>query len=312
MTNFEVVEAGTRLDLFLIEQTSDLSRGQVQKLIEQGRVLVNGVTSPKSYKVRVGDTIALSSQDLNFTELKPEDIPLDIIYEDADLLILNKPAGCLVHPDSFTDSGTLVQGVIFRYPEVAQNIYDVDSSVSRLRPGIVHRLDRDTTGALMVAKTNAALHGMADLFRKREIKKVYLGLFYGKIEAPLLVEANIRRKTGDVNKMGIGQNNTGKPAKTLFEPEQVYENYPVTLARCLIESGRTHQIRVHAKYKGHPVIGDMLYGNKTSIQVSESLGAHRQMLHAWKLEFRHPVNSVNIEVIAPAPVDFQEILDKLS
>jgi 23S rRNA pseudouridine1911/1915/1917 synthase len=311
-------EADQRLDAYLAARQAQ-SRGVAQKWITQGAILVNGQTAKASHRLRVGDTVTFSESILAETPDRPqvpaaENIPLSVLHADSSCIVINKPAGMLVHPDTYTDRGTIVHGILALFPEVAAAVYDPDSPVSCLRPGIVHRLDRDTSGVLVVARTRPALENLADQFRQHQVEKEYVALLFGTVGGPVTVDAPIRRKPGRQNRMGIGTpDGEGKPARTHFLPEQYYRyhHYRFTWCVCRIDTGRTHQIRVHAKTLGHPVLGDPLYHHRTSQAASRQLGLTRQFLHAARLSFRHPDTGERLTFTAPLPDDLKTALHPL-
>lgn len=287
-----------RLDVFLARHIPHYSRSKLQRLIIDGKAVVNdAVVREPRYGLQVGDSVC-------FTEPEPSpDFPaaepgeLIIIFEDDALLVIDKPAGIVVHPNTFEDTGTLVQRLLAERPEIKHALYDANSSVSRLRPGIVHRLDKDTSGLMIVAKSREAMLALTEQFHKREVHKEYETLLYGRLKSPETVQAPIHRKGGGTSSLMVASHDPGqgRSAVTHFTPEETYvpyEKWPdevVTKVRVKIETGRTHQIRVHAKFIGHPVMGDQLYCNKPSKKLSDKLGLTTQVLRAVSLEFIHPL-----------------------
>ncbi|MFB3816019.1 MAG: RluA family pseudouridine synthase [Candidatus Methylomirabilales bacterium] len=292
-------DAGTRLDAFLA-RVSGLSRARVQALIAEGRALVDGAPRKPRHLVTPGARVELSVPPPAPLALAPEAMPLDILYEDQDLLVLNKPAGLVVHPGAGRSSGTLVHGLLAHCPHLP-GIGGVE------RPGIVHRLDRDTSGALVVAKSEAAHQSLARQFKARQVQKRYVALVHGTLRQEAgRIEAPIGRRAQERQKMGVREG--GREARTAY---RVLRRLPGrTLVECLLETGRTHQIRVHLAHLGHPVVGDRTYGGRRERRRPE---APRQMLHAWRLGFHHPASGAWLEFTAPIPADMQaEIGEPLS
>jgi 23S rRNA pseudouridine1911/1915/1917 synthase len=294
-----IVEEGTRLDVFLAQRLPQYSRSKVQRFIEAEHATVDGRTIPISkHLLQTGERVVFTEPDPDpdFPQAEAGEIP--IIFEDDQILVINKPAGIVTHPNSFQDQGTLVQLLLHLRPEIKNALYDETSTVSRLRPGIVHRLDKDTSGLMVVAKTREAMLKLTEQFHRREVHKEYETVLYGRLKGPQTVNAPIQRKSGgSSNLMGAShEHGQGREAVTHFTPVEVfapYEKWPEELAtrtRVKIDTGRTHQIRVHAKFIGHPVLGDQLYGNKPSMKLSERLGYTHQLLTAVQLEFTHPVS----------------------
>ena len=306
-----------RLDVVLASHLPDYSRSKLQKYIEAGQVLVNQkvIVSPKQIIVE-GDILVF--QEPKGDPLYPlsEDISLTILFEDDDILAINKPVGMVVHPNDFHSSGTLVQAILHIRPDIEKAVYDAENPVSRLRPGIVHRLDKDTSGVILVAKTGSALANLAEQFQNHSVKKEYATLLYGQLTRKQTVDAPLQRKGGgDKNRMGASHDpEQGRAAITHLNPIKSwapYASWPheyMTYARVHIETGRTHQIRVHAKFIGHPVMGDSLYGNKPSQRLSEKLGMTHQMLHAASITFTHPTSGIIQTVEAPLTENFSNLL----
>jgi 23S rRNA pseudouridine1911/1915/1917 synthase len=291
------VEQPGRLDQFLVSQLATYSRSKLQRLIEAGHVNVDGV------EARTTSHQLLPGQQVKFVEPAPDPkfpeaqaIPLTVIFEDEALLVVDKPAGMITHPNTFKDQGTLVNALLAHCPSITEALYDPENPISRLRPGIVHRLDKDTSGLIVVAKTRAALLALAEQFHKRTVEKEYETLLYGDLKEARTVSAPIHRKGNEKHNIMVASHDQGqgRTAVTHFEPQEVYAPYakwPTELAtrtRVKIETGRTHQIRVHAKFIGHPVLGDHLYTHKPATSLSERLGLSHQQLRAVSLKFRHP------------------------
>lgn len=290
-----------RLDRCLAEQLPDLSRSRIQKLIEQGQVQVNGtVCSSKKTIVQIGDRITLSIPEAVPLDLQPEAMPLDILYEDEHLLILNKPVGLVVHPAPGHEAGTLVNALLAH----CQNLAGIGGVQ---RPGIVHRLDKDTSGAIAIAKTDQAHQQLQAQFKAKTARREYLAVVYGAPAASSgTVDAPVGRHLVDRKKMAVvPEEKGGRRAVTHWQVEERLGNY--TLMRFQLETGRTHQIRVHSAHIGHPVVGDPVYGSGRSVGVNLS----GQALHAWKLRLQHPLTGEWIEAIAPLPPDFTTLLKVL-
>lgn len=305
-----IEEQGNRFDVALAHILPEHSRSLLQNLIEQQKATLNGVTSKSKQIVLGGETIVINLPDPD-RELSVSPLPLEILYEDAWIRVINKPAGLLVHPNSLESTDSVVQRLLYRYPTVRQVIYDPLSEVSRLRPGIIHRLDKDTTGVLVTAATPGALQNISSQFHNHQTEKSYLAFLSGKFEQEHKVQTGMVRKSGKENIMSVTKTGEGREALSHFFPLQhiqLPDKRFITLVRCQITTGRTHQIRVHAKHIGYPVLGDSLYTNKTSLSVSHRLNIKRQMLHAQQLSFKHPDTELPITFKAPLPEDMSQIL----
>lgn len=300
--------AGTRLDQFLA-QSLGWSRARLQKLLKAGLVTVNGAARPAAYRVRAAETVTVQVPPPEPSHLAPEALALDIIFEDRDLLVLNKPPGLVVHPGAGHRQGTLLNALLHHCPEL-QEIGEVS------RPGLVHRLDKDTSGLLVVAKTALAHQSLVGQFAARETHKTYLALVWGRLAEPEgRIDKEIGRHPSQRHKMSVHARR-GKSAATRWRVLQEFPG-PLTLVELTIETGRTHQIRVHLASLGHPVLGDATYGGG----VSRLAGApklaglkplvHRQLLHAWRLEVRHPRSDERLSWEAPLPEDFRAVVDRL-
>jgi 23S rRNA pseudouridine1911/1915/1917 synthase len=299
--------AGIRLDSYLASRIQDWSRARLQRLIENEDVLVNSKPAKPSYKLRVDDEVELELTTPPSTSFAPENIPLDIVYEDATVAIVNKPAGLVVHPAAGVHSGTLANALAFHFQHLPE-------SGGIARPGIVHRLDRDTSGLLVVAKTDPALENLADQFRDRSVYKSYVALVHGRVEGDTgKIEQPLARDPTNRTRMAVVRG--GRSALTLFRVRRRYERF--TLLDVELKTGRTHQIRVHLASIKHPVVGDETYGGGRDNSIQDTnlrarirkLG--RQFLHAEKLAFLHPVTQTRIEFTAPLPADLNDILDEL-
>lgn len=288
---------GKRLDLFIALNEQTLSRSRAQYLIEKGLVSKNGVILKKpSNIVKTDDKITVYIEEPILLSAKPQDIPLDIIYEDSELLIVNKSRGMVVHPAVGNPDGTLVNALMNR----AISLSTINGVI---RPGIVHRLDKNTTGLMVVAKTDEAHNKLSSQFSKRTMKKIYIGLVEGNIDKDEgIIEVPITRNVnGDRKKMTV--NNNGRYAKTSYKVIERFSNY--TLAEFYLHTGRTHQIRVHCKYINHPIVGDPLYGWPTKLNVKG------QLLHSYFLEFTHPTTGEIMGFKKEIPEDFKQILEYL-
>ena len=286
-----------RLDIWLSNQIPDLSRSRVQTLISQGNVKVNDETcTSKKISVKTGDRIHLTLPETQPTSLQPQAIPLDILYEDDSLIIINKPAGLVVHPAAGHPDGTLVNALLAHCPLSA--IGGVQ------RPGIVHRLDKDTTGAIAIAKTDIAHQHIQAQLKTKTARREYLGIVYGIPNAEIgTVDLPIGRHPTDRRKMGIVPvEKGGRDAITHWQIKERIGNY--SLIHYQLETGRTHQIRVHTAEIKHPIIGDPMYSSNRSIGVNLT----GQALHAWRLQLEHPISGELIEAIAPLPDQFNTLL----
>lgn len=283
-----------RLDKVCSEIFSDYSRSQIKQLLDGGNITVNGKTEKAKYKVKSGDVIRLEEPETKTLELRPENIPLDIVYEDDDVIVINKPQGMVVHPAPGHDEHTLVNALLYHCPLSTIN--------GTFRPGIVHRIDKDTSGLLMVAKNDKAHRSLAKQLKDKTNIREYVALVHGRIaEDEGTINAPIGRSLKDRKKQAVVKD--GRNAVTHFEVLKRYRDY--TLVKCILETGRTHQIRVHMKYIGHPLVGDPLYGPKKTIK------GNGQFLHAGKLGFVHPTTGKLLIFEAPLPKFFQECLEKL-
>ncbi|WP_214763866.1 RluA family pseudouridine synthase [Exiguobacterium sp. s141] len=290
-----VAEEKARIDKWMSEQ-SDWSRSQIQDWIKAGDLLVNGQVVKPNYKLQEGDEIVVTVPEAVELEVLPENIELDVVYEDEDVIVVNKARGMVVHPAAGHTSGTLVNALLYHCDDLS-GINGVK------RPGIVHRIDKDTTGLLMVAKNDVAHESLASQLKDRKIKREYIALVHGEVAHELgTIEAPIGRDTNDRQRMTVTDKNA-KEAITHFRLLERYKDF--TLVECKLETGRTHQIRVHMRYIGHPLAGDPKYGPRRTIQLNG------QALHAATLGFFHPRTDEWLEFEAPLPADFEEELAKL-
>ena len=290
--------AGERLDKWLAAPERDLqmTRSAVQLRMEQQAVLVNGTPVPKNYRQRGGDVIEITLPEPEPLTLEPENIPLDIVYEDADLLVVNKPKGMVVHPAPGHATGTLVHALLYHCGDQLSGINGV------IRPGIVHRIDRNTSGLLMVAKTDAAHHSLSAQIQAHSFTREYQAVAVGRFREPSgTIDAPIGRHPVDRKKMCVTQKNS-KRAVTHYETILAYQK--ATHLRLRLETGRTHQIRVHLKYLGHPLPGDFLYCPDFSL-------IRRQALHSHKLTFLHPLSGEEMCFLAPLPADMKAMLPSM-
>lgn len=286
-----------RLDAYIASKQTDLSRSNIQKLIENGEILVNNSKKKMSYKVQEGDVVQINVPEAREANIKPENIPIDIVYQDNDIIVVNKPKGLVVHPANGNPDGTLVNAIMAICKDGLSGIG------GELRPGIVHRLDKDTSGLLIVAKNDKAHRIMSEQIKNREVRKIYIALVKGVVaENEATINMPIGRSTKDRKKMAVRKD--GKEAVTHFKVLKRYQNY--TLLEVKIDTGRTHQIRVHMAEIGHPVVGDMVYSSGKN-----EFGVEGQMLHAKSLDFKHPITGKQMHLEAPLPQYFQEVLLKL-
>lgn len=288
---------GTRLDVFLSEKQPELSRSHIQKVIESGGALVNGKAEKNRTKLKEGDTVSFTLPDPVSVDVLPEDIPLDILYEDHDVIVVNKARGMVVHPAAGVYNGTLVNALL-------HHCEDLSGINGAVRPGIVHRLDKDTSGVMIAAKNDAAHVDLAEQIRVKSAHRVYWAVVCGNIaEESGTIHGAIGRSQKDRQKMAVVLHN-GKDATTKFKVLERYGDY--TLVECRLLTGRTHQIRVHMAFIGHPVLGDPKYGPKKCPFAIEG-----QALHSKSLTFEHPVSKKEMTFEAPVPEDMQRIIDSL-
>ncbi len=304
------VQAGGRLDALVASEVDHCSRSFAATLIRQGCICVDGSVKKPGYAVKAGEVVSGKIAPPEASSFLPENIPLHILYEDPELLVVNKAPGMVVHPAPGHSNGTLVNALVHHCPDLA----GISGS---LRPGIVHRLDKDTSGALVVAKNSRAMHHLAAQFKSREVRKKYVALVYGiPREGAGSLDDPIGRHPVDRKKMSV-TTHTPRSALTLW---RVLEQFTgVCLLELDIRTGRTHQIRVHCKTMGHPVIGDPVYGNrgdkKRLASISHDMGRavmalDRQMLHAWQLSFVHPATGERMTLEAPLPIDMTRLIDR--
>ena len=289
---------GLRLDKVIAEKFDELTRTMIQKLISEEKVKVNNKTQKASYKVKVEDVILIEEIEAKNIELIAQDIPLDIIYEDDDIVVVNKQKGLVVHPANGNPSGTLVNAIMAHCKDSLSGIG------GEIRPGIVHRLDKDTSGLIIIAKNDKAHINLSNQIKNREVKKTYIALVRGCVkENEATINMPIARSTKDRKKMAVSKD--GKNAITHFRVLERFED-KYTLLEVKIETGRTHQIRVHLSYIGYPIIGDETYSNGKN-----EFGVKGQMLHAQKLSFYHPITGKMMNLEAKLPKYYEEILKEL-
>ena len=288
---------GKRLDRYVTEQNTEITRTAVQRLIDEKNILVNGKEQKASYKVNENDVVEVEIPEPKKIEIKAEDIPIEVIYEDSDIVVVNKPKGMVVHPGNGNLDGTLVNAIMAKCEGSLSGIG------GEIRPGIVHRIDKDTSGLLIVAKNDKAHVNLSEQIKAHKVKKTYIALVRGVVrENEATIDMPIGRSKTDRKKMAVCKD--GKNAVTHIKVLKRWEHY--TLLQVNIETGRTHQIRVHLSYIGYPIIGDYTYSNGKN-----EFGVVGQCLHAQKLEFKHPTTNKIMELEAPLPEYFQEIIQKL-
>lgn len=286
-----------RLDSYITDEKQQLSRTTIKRLLDEGNILVNGKKEKPSYRPGDGDIIKIDIPEVHEIELKAQNIPVPVIYEDNDIIVVNKPKGMVVHPANGNPDGTLVNAILAMCKDSLSGIG------GEIRPGIVHRLDKDTSGLLIIAKNDIAHMEISKQIQERKVTKRYIALVRGIIaEDEATIDIPIARSTQDRKKMAV--DSKGKNAVTHFKVLKRYDKY--TLLDIKIDTGRTHQIRVHMSHIGHPVVGDMVYSNGKN-----EFGIEGQMLHAKYLEFKHPVTGEELKLEAPVPEYFENILEKL-
>lgn len=300
-------DVGIRLDAFLATKVEQWSRSRLQRLVETEDVLVNSSPSKSSYKLRLGDEVEVELNLVESLRFEPENIPLDIVFEDDTLLVVNKPPGLVVHPAAGTPSGTLANALAYHFQELP-------TTGGPIRPGIVHRLDRDTSGLLVVAKTDSALEHLSDQFRERSVFKLYAALVHGRFESDSgRIDQPLARDQGNRTRMAVVAG--GRSALTKFKVRQRFDRF--TLLDVDLKTGRTHQIRVHLAWIKHPVVGDEIYGGGRDNMIQDArlrarirnLGRH--FLHAQKLAFTHPVTGERLQFETALPDNLQELLNDL-
>jgi 23S rRNA pseudouridine1911/1915/1917 synthase len=296
---------GKRLDVFIGHFEPHLSRTQIQETIRDGRSLVNGAAQKPGYKVKSGETVTINLPEPKVFEVLPEPIPLNVIYEDRHIIVLNKPPGLVMHPAPGNYTGTLVNALLYHYGSLPSS---APPGSERERAGIVHRLDRDTSGVIVVARTQEALRSLSAQFKNRVVGKRYLALVSGVIKKGSgTIEAAIGRHVKDRKKISV-HTKKAREALSLYTVRERFTN--ATLLSVEIKTGRTHQIRVHLAHIGHPVLGDHVYGGVKSMKTG-NIDASRQMLHAESLSILHPDTGHPMTFTAPPPQDMAEVIEKL-
>lgn len=284
-----------RIDKFITEKVTDASRSQIQSLIKEGHITVNGSSVKSNYKVQSEDIIEVNIPEPEVIDAKPEDISIEIIYEDQDVLVVNKPQGMVVHPSIGHSSGTLVNALLY-------HIKDLSGINGKIRPGIVHRIDKDTSGLLMIAKNDVAHEKLSEQLKEKKAQREYIALVHGLIHHDKgTIDAPIGRDSSNRKKYAVVDN--GKPSVTHFEVIERFNKY--TLIKLILETGRTHQIRVHMDYIEHPLAGDPIYGPRKTIK------GNGQFLHAETLGFTHPTTGEEMKFSSPIPEIFQETIEIL-
>lgn len=298
--NFEIVveekDAKKRLDVFLSEKF-DFSRSQIKNILDQKKVFLNGKNVKAGEKLKVNDKVwgSLEKED-NLTEIIPQDIPIEIVFENEDFAVINKPQNLVVHPGCGNKDNTLVNGLVFKFKSLSEG--------EKFRPGIVHRLDKDTSGLLLIAKNDKAHKALADMIKDRQIKKSYKALIIGCFKQDEgEIATGFGRDKKNRKKMAVYQQGEGKIAITKYKTIERYEGY--SLVKFVLETGRTHQIRVHSSYLGHPIVGDELYGGKSKLY------SNGQLLHAYKIEFLKPYKNEYYSFEVPLPEHFEKVLANL-
>ena len=290
-------EAGKRIDSYLSNKDDEISRVAVQRLIKNDKILVNGKSTKASYKVQKNDSIKVEEEKPKEISLKPQDIPVEIIYEDKDIIVINKPKGMVVHPANGNPDGTLVNSLMSICKDSLSGIG------GEIRPGIVHRLDKDTSGVIVVAKNDKAHINLSEQIKNHKVEKTYIALVKGVVKTnEATIDMPIGRSTKDRKKMAVTK--TGKNAITHFKVIKRFHNY--TLLEVKIETGRTHQIRVHLSQIGYPIVGDTTYSNGKN-----EWGIKGQCLHAKSLKFKHPITGKEMFLEAKMPEYFEEVINEL-
>lgn len=293
---FIVEQKDIRLDAFLTDATN-FSRSFIKTMNDEGLITVNGKLVKAGFKLRVGDIIEMEDKQVETIDVTAEDIPLDIVYEDDDLLVINKQVGLVVHPCNTTKSHTLVNALMF-------HIKNLSTINGVMRPGIVHRLDKDTGGLMLVAKNDNAHKVLSSQLKDKTLNREYKALIKGRIKEDFIVEGYLGRNPKNREQMALVGEQNGKYSKTIFTVDKVYDHY--TLLNCKLTTGRTHQIRAHLKSINHPIVGDVLYGG-----VEKTLKTNGQLLFAYKIEFIHPTSNKKMEFQVDLPEYFNNIISKI-
>lgn len=286
-----------RLDVFLTENTS-FSRSFIKTMNDEGLITINGKVEKAGYKLRVGDIVEVEEKQVETIDVSAENIPLNIVYEDDDLLVINKQVGLVVHPCNTTKSHTLVNALMY-------HIKNLSTINGVMRPGIVHRLDKDTGGLMLVAKNDHAHKYLSAQLKDKTLNREYKALIKGRLKEGFVVEGYLGRNPKNREQMALVSSQNGKYSKTIFTIDKVYDHY--TLLNCKLTTGRTHQIRAHLKSINHPIVGDVLYGG-----VEKTLKTSGQLLFAYKIMFVHPTTEQKMEFSVDLPEYFNEIINKIS
>lgn len=293
-----ICDKEARADVYIAENTEGISRSFLKKLFDGGEIFVNGKAVRASYKLKCGDEISFSLPEVKPLDVTPQNIPIDIVYEDSEILVINKARGMVVHPAAGNEDGTLVNALMYHCGDTLSGINGV------MRPGIVHRIDKDTTGLLVVAKNDNAHQKLTDQLSDHTLSRVYYAIVHGNIkEDNLTIDAPIARDSNDRKKMTIAKKD-GRDALTHISVLERFGKY--TFIKCRLKTGRTHQIRVHTKSIMHPILGDKTYGLK-----KEEFALEGQLLHAGEIGFIHPASGQLVSFKAPLPEDFSQTLEKI-